>query len=208
MKQFKHVGRIKATGRKCLVVFRTLPGDSSSCLVVLTENLNPTYHDALMSLVDSAVGQDAYEFSDALNRNIFPDGMNMLQSLHVQGLLSKWPTDKVEMTPTPSSSILLSELNALIAEQQGVSVNDLSIRKTETEIKEVAHSAPVAAPISEEVTESAQAPMSDEDLAKKYRSDADRLSKEAAALRRMAEELVPTKKKKEQADSTSTTASS
>ena len=71
MKQFKHVGRIKATGRKCLVVFRTLPGDSSSCLVVLTENLNPTYHDALMSLVDSAVGQDAYEFSDALNRNIF-----------------------------------------------------------------------------------------------------------------------------------------
>lgn len=208
MKQFKHVGRIKATGRKCLVVFRTLPGDSSSCLVVLTENLNPTYHDALMSLVDSAVGQDAYEFSDALNRNIFPDGMNMLQSLHVQGLLSKWPTDKVEMTPTPSSSILLSELNALIAEQQGVSVNDLSIRKTETEIKEVAHSALVADPISEEVTESAHAPMSDEDLAKKYRSDADRLSKEAAALRRMAEELVPTKKKKEQADSTSTTASS
>ena len=47
----KHVGRIKSTGRKCLIVFRTLPGDARSCLVVLTENLNPTYHDALMSLV-------------------------------------------------------------------------------------------------------------------------------------------------------------
>jgi hypothetical protein len=38
-------------------------------------------------------------------------------------------------------------------------------------------------------------PLSDEDLARKYRSDADRLSKEAAELRRQAETLVPTKKK-------------
>jgi hypothetical protein len=38
--------------------------------------------------------------------------------------------------------------------------------------------------------------MSDEDLAKSYRSQADRLSKEAAQLRRDAEALVPTKKKK------------
>ena len=39
------------------------------------------------------------------------------------------------------------------------------------------------------------APLSDEAIAKKFRSDADRLSKEAAELRRQAEELVPTKKK-------------
>ena len=37
--------------------------------------------------------------------------------------------------------------------------------------------------------------LSDEALAKSYRSQADRLSKEAAELRRQAEELVPTKKK-------------
>ena len=37
--------------------------------------------------------------------------------------------------------------------------------------------------------------ITDEALAKKFRSDADRLSKEAAELRRQAEELVPTKKK-------------
>jgi hypothetical protein len=36
--------------------------------------------------------------------------------------------------------------------------------------------------------------LSDEDLARSYRSQADRLSKEAAQLRRQAEELVPTKK--------------
>jgi len=38
--------------------------------------------------------------------------------------------------------------------------------------------------------------LTDDDLATKYRSDADRLSKEAAELRRQAEELVPTKKKR------------
>jgi hypothetical protein len=44
-------------------------------------------------------------------------------------------------------------------------------------------------------TKTSTEPLTDADLAKKYRSDADRLSKEAAQLRRMAEELVPTKKK-------------
>jgi len=38
-------------------------------------------------------------------------------------------------------------------------------------------------------------PLTDDALAKKYRSDADRLSKEAAELRRQAEALAPTKKK-------------
>jgi len=41
----------------------------------------------------------------------------------------------------------------------------------------------------------ATSPLTDEDLAKKFRSDADRLSKEAAELRRQAESLAPTKKK-------------
>ena len=36
--------------------------------------------------------------------------------------------------------------------------------------------------------------ITDDDLAKSYRSQADRLSKEAAALRRQAEDLVPSKK--------------
>lgn len=200
----KHVGRIKSTGRKCLIVFRTLPGDARSCLVVLTENLNPTYHDALMSLVDTVPAQDAFELAEVLNRNIFPDGTYMLQSLHAQGLLTKLPTDKVEVTPTASSSMLVSTLNELIAEQQGVPIEQLSISSSET-VKDVAKVQNVAAPISEPIDAPAVV-LSDEDLAKKYRSDADRLSKEAAALRRMAEELVPSKKKKDTSHSQSTPA--
>ena len=47
----------------------------------------------------------------------------------------------------------------------------------------------------DEVINTDEVVITDDILAAKYRSDADRLSKEAAALRRQAEELVPTKKK-------------
>lgn len=204
MADIKHVGRIKSSGRKCLVVFRTLPNDAFNCLVALTEHLTPSYHDALINLVESNAGQAAFEFADVLNRNIFSDGTNMLQSMHLQGMLSKMPTDAIEMIPNSSTSIVLAELNQLIAEQQGVSVQDLAIRdeKKKTEVQEVAKikdlSPEVLDPIEEKLTSDLQAsehPLTDEDLAKKYRSDADRLSKEAAQLRRMAEDLVPSKKK-------------
>ena len=44
--------------------------------------------------------------------------------------------------------------------------------------------------------------LSDEQLAASYRSQADRLFKEAKALREQAEDLVPTKRKKATADAT------
>lgn len=203
MIDLKHVGRIKSSGRKCLVVFRTLPGDAFNCLVILTENLNPTYHDALISLVESNAAQAAFEFADVLARTVFSDGTTMLPSLHVQGLLHKIPTDQVEMTPNSHSSILLAELNQLIAEQRGVSVQDLAIKddpKKNVEVTELAKIQDISPtnnntdPLIDQVEKNIAPPLSDEDLARKYRSDADRLSKEAANLRRMAEELVPTKR--------------
>lgn len=210
MADIKHVGRIKSTGRKCLIVFRTLPNDAFNCLVVLTENLTPSYHDALINLVESNAAQVAFEFADVLNRNIFSDGTNMLRSMHVQGMLTKLPTDAVEITPNAHATILLAELNQLIAEQQGVSVQDLAVKEDNVknaEVQEIAKirdlmEPEVVDPIEEQqlnqVLSQVEQPLSDDDLAKKYRSDADRLSKEAAQLRRMAEELVPSKKKQKE----------
>ena len=40
MKNLKHVGKIKNTGSKVLVVFRTLPGESNMALVVQTSPLS------------------------------------------------------------------------------------------------------------------------------------------------------------------------
>jgi hypothetical protein len=204
MENLKHVGRIKDNGRRCLVVFRTLPGDAFNCLVVTTENLDDSYHNALINLVESNAAQIAYEFAEVLARSFFPDGSTMLPSLHVKGLLSKVPTDKVEMIPNNQTSILLSDLNQLIAEQRGISVQDLAIKddpKQNVEIQELATVKDLPeekediSKTTSSMAKSSNAPLTDEDLARKYRSDADRLSKEAAQLRRMAEELVPTKKK-------------
>ena len=199
MADIKHVARIASTGRKCIVVYRTLPGDAFNALIIPTETLSESYHDALINLVDSTAAQSSNELSEVLARALFPDGSTMLPSLHVKGLLHKVPTDQILMTPNPSVSILLSELNQIIAEKMGVSVQDLSIKADtkQTEVQEIATAIDISPKEqkTEAVKDSVQMPLTDEQLAKKYRSDADRLSKEAAQLRRMAEDLVPIKKK-------------
>ncbi len=68
MKALKHVGRIKASNKKVLVAYRTLPGDAYSCLVVPTENLPDDMHNAIINLVESPAAQEAYEFAEALDR--------------------------------------------------------------------------------------------------------------------------------------------
>jgi hypothetical protein len=164
------------------------------------------FHDAIINLVESGSGQDAYEFADALDRNQFPDGSNMLRWLHGNGRLIKAPTSDIEMTPTTQFNILLSELNQIIAEQRGVAIDDLSL-KSDTKEKTEARRIDDVANINETVNVDAKAtatvelvqPNSDatpEDQAKFFRSQADKLSKQAAEMRRKAEELVPTKKVK------------
>ena len=199
MADIKHIGRMKATGRKVVVAYRTLPGESDSALVVPTESLTPDQHDALISLVESNAGQNAYEFAEALGRTRFSDGQVMLNQLHFNNRLVKVKTSDVEMTPNLHASIDLAQLNQIIAEQRGISVNDLALgNAASTDPKTIATVNDLAPPVETfEVKESTQPlePLTDEDLAKKFRSDADRLSKEAAELRRQAEALVPTKKK-------------
>ena len=211
MAEIKHVGRIVSTRKKCIVVYRTLPGESSSCLIVPTEHLPDSYHDSIINLVESNAGQTAYEFAEAMTRMTFPDGSTMLAALHSQKRLVKVPTNQVEMTPTLQASILLSELNQIIAEQRGVTVDELSIRPTEqrdkAEVKEVGTVQEVPAPASD-VTRTTSASVNEAEVltpvsfaspeaeAKHYRSQADRLAKQAAEMRRKAEDLVPTKKAK------------
>jgi len=206
MQSLKHVGRIKNTGKKVLVAFRTLPGDAYSALVVPTENLPDELHNAIINLVESASAQESYEFAEALDRTQFPDGSRMLPNLHATGRLVKVSTDQVEMTPVIGSSILLSELNQIIAEQRGIAVDELHVSPRDSEV--IKRNAEVSAKDVKKSTESNTAtatvnettePTSFADAdaeAKFYRSQADKLAKQAAEFRRKAEELVPTKKSK------------
>ena len=206
MAELKHIGRIRNTGKKCIVAYRTLPGESNACLIVPTENLPDSYHDSIINLVESTAGQDAYEFAEAMARTNFSDGSIMLAALHVQGRMIKMPTREIEMLPTPAVSIVLSELNQIIAEQRGLAVDDLAL---DDGIKRTTITAPVTkSDPSKTTSQSINEPefvvsetkaeefKSVDDEAKYYRSQADKMSKQAAELRRKAEELVPTKKAK------------
>jgi hypothetical protein len=208
MQSLKHVGRIKGSNKKVLVAYRTLPGDAYSCLVVPTENLPDELHNAIINLVESSTAQEAYEFAEALDRTQFPDGSRMLPHLHVSGRLVKVGTEQVEMTPSVNASILLSELNQIIAEQRGIAVDDLHIKPGSNDKSQVVEVAQVnnvpskndnaAKTTSASVNETAPEVTSFDNAeteAKHYRSQADKLAKQAAEFRRKAEELSPTAKR-------------
>lgn len=192
----KHIGRMAKNQRKVIVAYKIVPNEPDQCIVVTTENLMADEHDTLIKLVESAAGQDADDLATVMARTPLPDGRNMLAAFHTTGKMVKVPTNTVEMTPTTQSKIMLSELNELIAQQRGVTVADLAIGGNKAPKTE---QAPGVEETVEAVVEPLQAPvdgvLTDEDLARQYRSQADRLSKEAAELRRQAEELAPTKKR-------------
>lgn len=200
MPEIKHIGRIKKNQRKVVVAYRTLPGESDSALVVLTENLTDDQHDALIKLVESPAGQSSYEFAEVMSRVRFPDGNLILPVLHLLGKLTKVKTSEVEMIPNMHTNVGLDQLNQLIAEQRGVSVNDLALGNN-FKIEEAGSINEIPMPEDSDVVAESQVasipsePLTDNDLAKQYRSQADRLSKEAAQLRRLADDLVPIKKK-------------
>ena len=199
MQNIKHVGRLKSSKRRLVVPYRTIPNDPYSCLVVFIDTLSADEHDSLMRVVESGAGQQSYELAEIMHRSFLPDGRNMLGGFYKTGKLQKLSTSDVEMVPDTRNSIALDELNQLIATQRGVSLEDLALSPenstdTPTEVAESSVAADSEPAVDTTVTPVDQ-PLSDEDLARKYRSDADRLSKEAANLRRMAEELVPTKKR-------------
>lgn len=191
----KHVGRMAKTGKKVIVAYRVVPNDADNCLVIATESLDADQHDSLMKLVESNAGQNAYELAEAMARVTLPDGRNMLAGLHYYGKLSKVPTASVEMTPDTTTVLNLAELNKLIAEQKGVTVADLALQSA-TAQKEPAVSPEGQVPVQEAaIVEEANAVLTDEDLARQYRSQADAMYKEAKRLREEAEKLSPTKRK-------------
>jgi hypothetical protein len=201
----KHIGKMKNTGVKVLVAFRTVPGESDQALVIQAANLPDAQHDAIMTLVETDQAQDVFEFGEILFTRPFPDGRPMLRALQSEGRLLKVPTDLVVMTPTVNSEIPLDQLNVLIAEQRNCTVDDLASfvsggRTTDAK--------PTEAKVEPKSAETLQANtnevLTDKDIAKNYRSQADAMYKEAARLRKQADELDPpakkTKKVEESAD--------
>ena len=204
----KHVGKMKNNSARVAVAYRTIPGDHNSALVIGTSGLTDSYHDALMSLIESDSGQQANELADMLAVRRFPDGTVMLQYLHGNGHLKKVPTNLVLMTPNSQSAIPLNEVNQMIADQKGVNLEDLAVSdgapkpSKKASAKEEIITTEIIVPEAIVVPEAMDEVSDPVLVAKSYRSKADKLSKDAANFRRMADAIDPPKAKAKKVEMT------
>jgi len=170
----KHVGQLVNTQRRCIVVFREVPDDIDNCLVVDTDALPDWMHDDIIKAVESPAAQSESDFYEYAQRTVFTDGSAMLTKLHTAKLLQKQPSTNVSMTPNRETSILLSDLNALIRQQANGG-------------KPLAPEAKADAPVVEDKTLG----LSDDDIAQQLLTQAEQFEKEALALRESAYEMAP-----------------
>lgn len=170
------------------------------CLLVYSEVLPRLVHDEIMKTLESDVGQQAAEFSDALFRQTMSDGRNALQALHSEGFIKKVPTNQVVVTPTGNSSVRLDELNSILSKMKDGedAVKKMSNLDNNAGIKDSrkATAESVASAVAEPVA------LTDADLAANMKTQAETMKRqadvliaEATRLEQEAAALVPQKAK-------------
>ena len=110
----KHVAEWQ--DRKCLVLFREVPGEPENALVVMSGELGTTQHDELIMEVESQEAQTNNNLADVLNGRNFSDGRIMLRALHEDKLITKVPVSEVTMIPTTNDRVPLADINTAIAD--------------------------------------------------------------------------------------------
>lgn len=179
----KHIA--KHNNKKCVVVFRKIPGDDHLALVVYADNIPSQIHDDIMKAVESKVGQQEHEFANALHRTVLTDGRNALSALHSEGYLKKVPTNQVIMTPTSTSTVRLDELNKLVDQintgesaKAELAKNDAARGIVDPATKRAAVQAPV------------NSALSDDDIANNMLAQAEQMEAEAKALMAEAKRMI------------------
>jgi hypothetical protein len=173
----KHAGQLKNTGVRVAVVFRKLPTDDTSCLIVETERLPDSYHDYVIQILNSREATETNDLFEVLNRRTFPDGTNCLTSLHQRGYLRKEPITNVNMIPLPGQVVPLELINATIDKK----VDEYVAKQNATPTQTVA-----------EIVASANTPKVDNvAVAKGLIAQAEVLEQDAATKREQAYTLAP-----------------
>lgn len=191
MANIKHVGQLKSSGRRCIVVFREVPDQIDHCLVVDTDALADWMHDDMINAVESPGAQESGNFYEYAQRTMFTDGSNMLQSLHAKGLLMKQPITNILMTPNNTVSIGLDELNKMISEQNSGAPSVAP----PVDPADLTMAGKGANPVPNTVAQP-QAPIDDTAMAQGLLNQALSFENEAKALREQAFEMSPELKPK------------
>ena len=114
MNFMRHIGR--HGDRKIAILYRQVPGEDHMCLVIQPDILPAHWHDTIMKVLESDIGQQANELAEALHRNLLPDGRNILETLHFEKMIKKVRTSDVIVTPRAGATIRLDELNTMLNE--------------------------------------------------------------------------------------------
>jgi hypothetical protein len=203
----KHVG--KHNNKKIVVLWRKVPGEDHMALLCYSDTLPRMIHDEVMRALESAIGQNAKDFSDVLFRTVMGDGRNALEVLHKEGMIKKVPTSQVLITPTAKSSVRLDELNNILDQmdkgEEAIkkmadldSNSGLQTKKRVREGREVGmppnNSSVSRTNIDVEATDSAAAYLkgtfSDSDLIEQRLSQAQQMQKQAEQLLAEAKRLT------------------
>lgn len=143
----KHVGKIKSSGSRVIVIFNSIPDDPDNCLVVLNDTLSQSQADELHNILHSSEGQRAKELCEVLHRKSSTDGFgSVLQTLHNRRKLSKYPIDEILLTPNNYTAIPLRNIVSLKndvqlqEESQEVSaINNVKVYNDEDKVKMAAN---------------------------------------------------------------------
>ncbi len=112
----KHIG--KHGDRKVCILFREVPDEAHMSLVIYPQVLPAPWHDSIMKVLESDVGQQAEQFADALHRSLLPDGRVILETLHAEKMIKKIRASDIQVTPRTGTSIRLDELNKMLADMK------------------------------------------------------------------------------------------
>lgn len=178
----KHIGIHK--DRKVAVIFRTVPGEKDNCLISYIDSLPEIPRKALNECLNSTDGQNAPAFSDAVYRFKTETGDGLLNTLNVGNMIVKVPTVEVFLTPNDKSRVQLSELNAVVGNDEPTSESP-SRRDVRIPASQVQPNMPAGTPGA----------LSDEQIADSLRTQAATMQKEAQRLLKEAEELHPAPKR-------------
>lgn len=193
----KHVGVTTNTASRVVVVFRSLPDDDNTALVVYSDSLTDRYHQDFMTIVEGITAQQNMDLFRVLNTQYFSDGAQILNTLHSKGLLKKVPTATVKMTPEQNKHIMLDELNKALGPVDfgaNSGKRNPQARPVQESIDPAIIQPGDTAPAT--VTQSTDGVLTDADLAAQRLAQAEAMEAEAARLKEEAYDLNPELKPK------------
>jgi hypothetical protein len=209
MAPLKHVGRIKNTGRRCVVVFREIYDengnvvDGDNCLILETESLPDAEHQDIMRIIESEPAQSTGDIYNVFARSRLGSGALALNWMVSSNRLRKFPTNNIELTPDSRTVLGLDTLNKIVKMQKsGASEADISrVLQDDTDMPprqaNMLAESTETAPATEATSQSGDdGVMDDAAIAQSYMSQAEMFEKQAKELREQAIQLDPSLKPK------------